>query len=830
MALPTVPIDEQIRLACHELSGHLRAGHDSRAEEFLAQITGGDRALDSALELLYTEFVVREELGQNPDPVDWYRRFPQYRNDLEELFQIHGYLREQEQVLGVARSTLVSARIDDTSPVLGASDTAVKQSVPGYQLLEVIGRGGMGVVYKARQTSVDRIVAVKMILSGQHAGAAEHARFQNEAQAAASLQHPHIAQVFEAGEYDGQPYLVMEFVEGTSLESVLAKAPLAGRSAAELLRTLADAANYAHQRGIIHRDLKPSNVLLSADGQPKITDFGLAKRLEDIDRSPMTQTGMVLGTPSYMPPEQATGDHGASGPRSDVYALGAILYESITGRPPHVGNNLTDILQQIRTTDPVRPRVIDQRIPRDLETICLKCLEKQPANRYGSAADLSLDLGRFLEGQPIHARPTTRWERVVKWSRRRPVTAALMATIALVAAVGAAGIAWQARRAMVEATVSREVSSFFGDLLTSINPDLTRGRAITVREVLDDAAAHLDASPNVHPRIRSGLHDALGVTYARIGALRLAEKHLRAAVQMYESERGPDDPRTLKMLGNLAYTLKGLDRLEDAERMARKGLQTATHALGEDDAATCLLRTNLAVIVDARGNKKEAGRLYRKDLAIMRRIHGDSHRATLFAMGNLGSWLLANGESDEAKATITSCLVAHRKTLGDDHPSTLIAQANLVAVLANEGRWDDAVAEATELVRLSRKVHGPDAAVTLVRQSNLAKLLVPLKRLDEARDHAEHAWRGLRVALGPAHVESVAATEILVTVLGFSDRMKEAEDIALGCYDDVVRSADAKDALAPRAALLLANLYESWGRPDQQHRWEATARKSRQPK
>ena len=269
-----------------------------------------------------------------------------------------------------------------------------------YELIKEVGRGGMGVVFKARDVKLNRIVALKVIRGGALASADELQRFDKEATAAAQLQHPNIVALFDCDAHNQQPYLSMEFIGGTSLSERLALGPLSGRRAAEYLELTARAVHYAHSRGIIHRDLKPANVLLDEHDQPKVTDFGLAKHMTA--SSDQTRTGAPLGTPSYMSPEQATGKKDI-GPSSDVYSLGAILYELMTGKPPFCGETPLATLSLVEKQDPIAPRLLNPGVDRDLETICLKCLEKAPLQRYISAESLADDLHRYLQGEPIAA-------------------------------------------------------------------------------------------------------------------------------------------------------------------------------------------------------------------------------------------------------------------------------------------------------------------------------------------------------------------------------------------------------------------------------------------
>jgi WD40 repeat protein len=323
----------------------------------------------------------------------------------------------------------------------------ILSGLPGYDVLDELGRGGMGVVYKARQTGLNRLVALKMIPAGAGAIPQTRARFRAEAVAAGRLQHPHIVQIHDIGEHRGQPYFSLELVEGGTLAQKLAGQPQPAGDAARLVETLARAVYHAHQHGIIHRDLKPANILLSADGAPKISDFGLAKSLED--ESSQTRTGTIVGTPGYMAPEQASGSLSAVGTGADIYALGVILYEMLTGRPPFCARTPLDTLELVRTQEPVPPRRLQPATPRDLETICLQCLAKEPHKRYASALDLADDLARFRAGQPIQARPVHALERGWRWCRRNPVPAALLACVALLLVVIAAGAsldAWRLER------------------------------------------------------------------------------------------------------------------------------------------------------------------------------------------------------------------------------------------------------------------------------------------------------------------------------------------------------------------------------------------------
>jgi serine/threonine protein kinase len=360
--------------------------------------------------------------------------------------------------------------------------------VPGYEILAELGRGGMGVVYQARQIALKRVVALKMILAGKHASPAELARFRAEAEAVAQFQHPHIVQIHEGGEHHGLPYFSLEFVDGGNLTQKLAGTPLPVRQAAELMEMLARAMHYAHQRGIVHRDLKPANVLLTADGTPKVTDFGLAKRL--VGDAGQTTSGAILGTPSYMAPEQAAGKTKEVGPPADVYALGAILYEVLTGRPPFRAATPLDTLLQVVSDEPVPPSRLQSKVPRELETICLKCLQKEPRKRYASAEALAEDLRRFLNGEPIWSRPVGAWERGWRWCQREPVVAGLLGAVAaaLVLGMGATSFfALRAQKRQTEAEEQRDRAELllYGRQIADAKREWEAGNVEAARQLLD---------------------------------------------------------------------------------------------------------------------------------------------------------------------------------------------------------------------------------------------------------------------------------------------------------------------------------------------------------
>jgi WD40 repeat protein len=463
---------------------------------------------------------------------------------------------------------------------------AVKR-IKGYEILEELGRGGMGVVYKARQVSLKRLVALKTILAGPYAGPEQSSRFRSEAEAVARLSHPNVVEIFDIDTYEERPFFSMEFVEGGSLDKKLGGTPMAHGEAAHLTETLARTMDVVHRAGLVHRDLKPENVLLTLDGTPKITDFGLVKQL-DAPAGP-THPGSVLGTPSYMAPEQAAGDLKQIGPATDVYALGAILYELLTGRPPFLAASTEETLKQVCSDDPVSPRDLQPGLPRDLDTICLKCLEKEPGQRYASALALAEDLHRFLEGKPILARPVRSWERLARWARRQPLAASL-AGLCVTAVVGIVTLLWwQALEANRHAQKVDEDARGLTKLKVALEEALENEKAARAKE-----KEALTKEKLQHARAEDELarHRALYVNTIDFAATLANKGHFASAIhrlKVHSPPPGQSDLRCFawKYLWRLCQsqgsvlpgppTHPGMDISPDGKWLAAGGKESAVH-------------------------------------------------------------------------------------------------------------------------------------------------------------------------------------------------------------------------------------------------------------
>ena len=555
----------------------------------------------------------------------------------------------------------------DTLPPdrLPSADTAVHAgrarpwpAVPGYEIEAELGRGGMGVVYRARQTSLRRVVALKMLVDGALASANALGRFRTEAEAVARLAHPNIVQIFETGEAEGRAFFSMEYVDGGSLSDRTHAGPLPPREAARTVATLARAVGYAHEHGVVHRDLKPANVLLTSDGTAKIADFGLAKQLASDARQ--TYSGDVMGSPSYMAPEQARGATHQIGPACDVYALGGILYEMLTGRPPFLGSDTMETLIQVLHEDPLSPRRLVPRVPRDLETIALKCLDKSPRQRYASAGDVAADVERFLAGRPVVARPAGAAEVAIKWARRRPAVAALVfVSIASLTTILLYG-AWKnaqlqtslaaeqtARRA--EQAQRERAENNFRKALDAADRRLTRAGQDPQRLLREELAFYneIRAQPGAETPVRYERAMAArrgGDVYRLLGEKEQAERAYREALNLL-NELVAAAPQATGYRRDLAAAHNGLaqlcqetERMEEAERQFRAGAdlleRLSAEAPGDADfrGQLAVLWNNLGIQFSRQGRLPEAEAAQQKALALRRRLAEEFPEAASFRL------------------------------------------------------------------------------------------------------------------------------------------------------------------------------------------------------
>jgi tetratricopeptide (TPR) repeat protein len=586
----------------------------------------------------------------------------------------------------------------------------------------------MGVVYQARQTSLRRLVALKMILAGGHASGEQRARFRTEAEAAARLQHPNVVQVHEVGEHDGLPFFCLEFVGGGSLASRLDGTPWPPRQAAQLVETLARAVHAAHQRGIVHRDLKPANVLLTEDGTPKITDFGLAKVLDAT--AGLTGSGAIMGTPSYMAPEQAGRQPQAIGPATDVYALGAVLYELLTGRPPFRGETPLATVAQVVADEPVPPRRLQPGVARDLETVCLKCLQKEPARRYASALVLADDLRHFLDGEPIRARPVGPAGRLWRWGQRNPKVASLLAILAVVVAAGTATVTalWlmaEERRRLAETHLReaqqereraeesfRDARRAVEQMLTEVGQERLKGipeMDPVRRALLEKAAAFYDKflrERGDDPAVR----EEAALAYGRVGLINEQLGRLDKAQEAYQKEldllaylqeQAPHEPRYRELraqtyvgLGALHGTNQRYAEAEEAMCQARDIMQPLAGeypdvATYQEDLAGCY--NNLGVLYYETHRSDQAERAHGRALETYAGLAGASPGTARYrhrlagSHNNLGMVYRDSGRLERAEGSFRTALDIWRG-LVHESPDSLDYQHGRGLCCGNLGR------------------------------------------------------------------------------------------------------------------------------------------------
>jgi eukaryotic-like serine/threonine-protein kinase len=544
----------------------------------MTNLNGKSVARDELLDEVVVAYLEAVESGEVPDAREWQDRYPQLASELADFFADH---EDVNRMTAPLRKTAHSprARAEDLNRTVDYRPSPLLPTRIGaggdYLLIEEIARGGMGVVYLARQVSLNRMVAVKMIISGYMASGAEIQRFHAEAIAAAHLDQPNIVPIYEVGEFEGQPFYSMKVLEGGSLADRLTEMRERPRCAAELLLKVAHAVHHAHQRGILHRDLKPGNVLLDRSGEPYVSDFGLSKRIED-----GTDSGIVVGTPGYMAPEQAAGAERPT-TSADVYSLGAVLYALLTGRPPFVGESRLDILKQLAEEAPVAPRTLNPLVDRDLETICLKCLRKTTAERYGSAGDLAEDLRCYLAGEAIKARPMSVIGRGLRWVKRRPALAALqVVALACFLTMILAYVWYQQHRASVAERNLNERHRT-DSLRDEVQELVLQGRQAMATERWSDAAVHFASARGL-----LGAEKALADLHASIaGLLEDANRGLQGDLARREALRRIQKFRELRADALFQGTRLTAASMSSNRERIRNTARRALHLFGVNEGS-----------------------------------------------------------------------------------------------------------------------------------------------------------------------------------------------------------------------------------------------------
>jgi eukaryotic-like serine/threonine-protein kinase len=750
-----------------------------RLDHYLARYPELTRPAGVPLVLIGAEYRIRQLWGDRPDSSEYLARFPSSAATLrEELRQIDAEIARECPEPDAEASTWPVVPSGSTASPMGLSP-----AIDGFEILGELGRGGMSVVYKARERKLGRLVAIKMMAEDRSADIEHLERFRAEAQAVARLRHANIIAIHAIGEHKNHPYLSLEFAEGGNLAQRLAEKPMTPRESAELLETLARAVHAAHQAGVVHRDLKPSNIVFAAEGAPKVSDFGLAKLL-DAD-SGRTLSGQPIGTPSYMAPEQAGGDSKRAGTAADVYALGAILYHALTGRPPFLGESHLETMRMVVSTEAVAPRGLRPDVPRDLETICLRCLEKEPSKRYAGATELADELRRYLDGRPIIARPVGPAGRFVRWSRRNPWIAGLSAAVLVSLVVGTVASTVQAIRAgRAEVATGRQrdraeqeagrfkaISDFLrNDLLAQASAYNQPGRAaapdpdLTVRTVLDRAAEKIGDQFAGQPLVEAAIRQTIGDTYSQLGLLALARPHLERALDLRRAALGDQDPETLSTMISLGMLHDDHGNWTEAERFLAPAVEGLRKTKGPDSLETLQAMTNLGGIYMQLEKTKEAEDLLSRAVEGSQRTRGHHDGVTLRAMDGLAVFYTGQNRLEQAEQLEETVVKEMQAALGAESPDTLAARRNLAIIYDARGKVREAEDLFKNVLKDMRRILGDRHPMTVFTLANIANHYLKLQNMDELEKYANEALEGSRVWLNDNHEVRIFALTALANV------------------------------------------------------------------
>ena len=672
-----------------------------------------------------------------------------------------------------------AAEIGFSPPALGLDGESGAQEVPGlsrYRLLRKIGEGGMGIVYEAEQRNPRRRVALKLLRAGALSPALLR-RFEHETQVLGRLDHPGIARIHEADTFEGpggtQPFFAMELLRGRPFLEHVRDARLDVRAILVLVAEVCDAVEHAHQKGVIHRDLKPANLLVTEEGRPKVLDFGVARTTDADVRTATLQTdvGQLVGTLPYMSPEQLAGDPALVDTRSDVYALGVLLFESLAGRLPF-GDGKTPVSQVARAIaerDPPRLGSIDRRLRGDVETIVAKALEKEKDRRYPSASALAEDLRRHLRHEPIAARPASAVYLLAKFARGHRALVASLAALFVALALGVVGVGLQAKRAqdaegeaVARAEEAEEALEFLVEAY-GVGAGATP-LATTVQEALEDAVRRL-GERGLSPRVESTVQLVIGNAYRRQGEPEKAEGHLERALELRRAAYGERHPKVAGAMNVLGALRHDQGRPEDAETLYRRALAIYRDVEGDGAPQVPTILLNLAQALEASGRLEEATRLCEESIALGRRAHGEAHEQVVQALAVRAAFHFRHGEREAAEARYREALAGHRATFGPDHPATAHCLWGLANLLFDDRAISEAASLAREAVEIERR-HRADHPEFPGNLHRLGQILAQGGDLAAASAAYEESHALRRTRLGPIHPDTIRVAMEHARLLG----------------------------------------------------------------
>jgi len=703
-----------------------------------------------------------------------------------------------------------------------------------YTKMAFHARGGLGQVSRARDERLHRQVALKEIRPELQHDAALCQRFLMEAEITGQLEHPGIVPVYALEEdADGKPYYVMRFIQGQTFASAIAAYHASPSSLVfrNLLKHFSDVCQtiaYAHSKGVIHRDLKPDNIMIGDFGETLVLDWGLAKRLTeavsnkaadrpvrrsesnsaDLEQTTtvayptpagqssgsLTVAGQILGTPAYMAPEQAMGAGSYVNTAADIYALGAILYQLLAGRPPYVGKSRHEILEQLSHVEPLSPVQIRRAAPRALAAVCRKAMARTPEDRYRDAGELAREVERFLADEAVLAYPEPATVRFGRWVRRHTTLVTSAAGI-LVTAIGL--LLWssyllgkanaltvvQRDRAEREAATARAVNTFLADDLLGVADPIQLGPQVTVLKALAAAVPRIEQAFTQQPEVESELRFSIGNVYLHLAQFDEAEKHLRIATDLWRRERGEEDPRTLNALVSWANLLEAEGKDHEAEDLLRKTLLARTRIQTPEDPDSLATRIALAAVLRKERKLDEAETIYRDCLAVSRPSLGAEHELTLDALNGLGTVLQGSGRLAEAGELFRELLASEERVFGPRHPRTLVVRHNLAFVLEAQGRMDQAEPLLRQSLEEDRDILGPDNPQTLVVLNTWGQLLKDQGKVSEAADVFKQCFESRRRTLGPEHPDTLESLNNLGVMIQRQGKWQDAEPLFRECLD-----------------------------------------------
>ncbi|HTS47699.1 MAG TPA: serine/threonine-protein kinase [Bryobacteraceae bacterium] len=766
-----------------------------------------------------------EAASQRP-PSEWRSYLEEASSGDDDLLQEVESLLKQD----VASDGLLEQVASDASRLLASAERRMPATIGGYRIVRLIGEGGMGVVYEAEQDHPHRTVALKLLKAGL-ARPELLRRFERESEALGRLQHPGIAQIFEAGTADTdlgrQPYFAMELVRGSSLLEYARSQALNTRQRLELMARICDAVQHAHQRGIIHRDLKPNNIPVDQSGQPKILDFGVARIVDhDTESTSQTNVGDLIGTLAYMSPEQVLGDSLEIDARSDIYSLGLVAYELLAGRQPYqVSRNVVESARVIREEQGPLLGAVNRSLRGDVETIVQKAIEKDKARRYTSAAEFGADIRRYLNDEPIVARPLSTGYQLRKFATRHKslmgavaavflalvaavlvsARAAIRASIAQHEAVAARDQAIRAsqdanrqrqraeqernhaleetRRADTEAATAKAVNDFLqNDLLAKASvqnqatPDNKPDPDLKVRTTLDRAAARIAGRRDFPPAVEAAVRDTIGNAYMNLALLAEAEPQLERALELRRRVQGPDDRETQLTAQSLADVYIQLGKYEKAEPLVNKEVEVLQRGRGENDPATLAALGQLVnLMAERRGDFSRAEILAARVLDLSVRTHGPEAPETVKAMNSLATEYTNDGKYAQAEPLYKKAIELHRRQLGPDHPDTLTNINNLGVIYRQEGKYAEAEIEIKTALEARRRLEGDQHLDTIASMNSLALLYQAEGKYDAAETLFQQTLETSRKALGPEQQNTLSMMNNLADLYARQGRRAEAE-------------------------------------------------------